>query len=343
MLTSELIIEEARRLGFALAGVSGDLATRASELYGWWLGQGYAANMHYLQFQKHRRASLTNILPGAKSVVVCALAFPGPEDAGESAADEAVMTNAHPSANTGHEPPYHGKVARYAQGRDYHDVLKEKLTALAAYIDATGEIAPESRSLAYVDTGALPERAYAAQAGIGWIGKNAMLIHPDQGSWFWLGEVITTAALAPGMPQVDRCGSCRRCLDACPTGAILEGVRAIDSRKCISYLTIEHRGPLPKEHKSAIGDWLVGCDICQEVCPWNQRSLRAGRAGIGEPPLEFLNLNEISEMDKAAFKHRFAERSISRAKLEGLQRNAAIVAENISLSSQDAAITEQKN
>lgn len=311
MLTSERVIAEANRLGFVLTGVSGDLGPERVDFYDWWLAQGFAAEMGYLHRQADKRRSFTNILPGAKSIVVCALPFPG--------------GNAEPAAS---DPV--GKVARYAQGCDYHDVLKDKLEELARFIDREAGIPEANRSLAYVDTGALPERAYAAQAGIGWIGKNAMLIHPDHGSWFWLGEVITTASLAPALPQADRCGTCRRCLDACPTQAILEDKRAVDSRKCISYLTIEHRGPIPRELAPKVGNWLVGCDICQEVCPWNQRSLRAGRATRGEPPLEFLNLNEISALDKAEFKRKFATRAIARAKLEGLQRNARIVAENSS-------------
>jgi epoxyqueuosine reductase len=271
--------------------------------------------MHYLHFQKHRRRSFTEILPGAKSIVVCALPFSGPE-ADPSPAPPAELA-----------PPQFGKIARYAQGPDYHDVLKEKLDELSAFIDREAGIPEASKSLAYVDTGALPERAYAAQAGLGWIGKNAMLINPDYGSWFWLGEVITTAALPPSLPHPDRCGSCRKCIDACPTGAILEGVRAVDSRLCLSYLTIEHRGAIPEKFRDKMNDWIVGCDICQEACPWTQRSARAGRAAIGAPPVELLDLNQVSTMEKEEFKRRFGARAISRTKLAGLKRNANFLLE----------------
>lgn len=303
---SSFIKQQANELGFALCGISGPLPRGRGEFNSWWVDQGFGAGMFFLKTQKERRLSLDAILPGAKSVVVCALRFPG-------------------GVETKPDVPA-GKVARYALHEDYHDRLLPLLKELGSKIDAAAGV---EGSLAYVDTGALNERALAAQSGLGWIGKNAMLIHPDEGSWFWLGEVITRAALTPDEPMADHCGKCRKCLDACPTGAILEDLRAVDSRKCLSYWNIEHRGPIPTEFHRPMGEWLLGCDICQEVCPWTSHSLRRGRAEIGAPPAEYIPLDEILSLDREEFKAKFARRAISRAKVEGLKRNAEIVKKNI--------------
>ncbi len=301
--------EKAQSLGFALCGVAGALPRKRTEFYDWWVGQGFAAGMHYLKTQRRRRKNMKALLPTARSVVICAMRFPG----------------------GGNLPPpdldsrAYGKVARYAMHEDYHNTILPLLEQLALSIDGA---AGTTGSLAYVDTGAISERAYAAEAGIGWIGKHSLLSHPDEGSWLWLGEVITAAQLAPDSPIADHCGKCRRCVDACPTGAILEGLRAVDSRKCLPYWNIEHRGPIPAEFHAPMGDWLLGCDICQEVCPWTSHSLKKGRAEIGEPPVEYIAVDEILALDKDSFKARYKGRAIERAKLEGLQRNAAIVKEN---------------
>ncbi len=299
---SSWVKEEAQSLGFSLCGISGELSRGRAEFHEWWLNQGFGANMFYLR----RKKSLGSILPGARAAVVCALRFPGGAvvDGGDGAS---------------------GKIARYALNEDYHDRLLPMLEELGRRLD---EKAGVEGSLAYVDTGPLNERALAAQAGIGWIGKNAMLIHPEEGSWFWLGEVITRAPLVADEPMADHCGKCRRCVDACPTGAIIEGLRTVDSKKCLSYWNIEHRGPIPAEFQGKMGDWLLGCDICQEVCPWNEHSLRKARVDVGAPPLEYLPLAEILGLDEEGFKKRFRGRAVSRAKRAGLQRNAEIVERN---------------
>jgi epoxyqueuosine reductase len=308
---SQFTKSEADRLGFHLCGVSGPLGRGRTEFHEWWVDQGFGGGMVFLKQQKKRRRSLDEILPGAKSVVVCALRFPGQAGGGE----------APPDAN---ERAY-GKIARYALHEDYHARLLPKLEALAAAID---KAAGTEGSLAYVDTGAISERAYALQAGLGWIGRNSMLIHPEEGSWFWLGEVVTKAELAADAPVADHCGKCRRCVDACPTGAILEDLRAVDSRKCLSYWNIEHRGPIPGELHRPMGDWLLGCDICQEVCPWNSHSARRARAAEGLPPVEYIPLEEILALTPENFRALYKSRALSRAKLEGLKRNAAIILEN---------------
>lgn len=302
--------ERALSLGFHLAGVTGPLARKNTEFYDWWVDSGFGAGMFFLKTQKARRSNIEQILPGARSVIVCALRFPGSfED---------------PPADLASRP--YGKIARYALHEDYHSRLLPKLEELALAIDAE---AGTTGSLAYVDTGAISERAFAQAAGLGWVGKNSLLLNEEEGSWFWLGEVITRAVLAPDEPfTADRCGSCRRCLDACPTGAILEEIRAVDSRKCLSYWNIEHRGPMPEELQKPMGSWLLGCDICQEVCPWNAQAGRKARAGEGQPPVEYVPVEEILAMSAEEFKAKYKSRAVSRAKFDGLKRNAEIVKKN---------------
>jgi epoxyqueuosine reductase len=305
--------EKAASLGFALCGITGALPRRQREFYNWWADQGFGAGMSYLKTQKHRRKHISALLPGARSVVVCAMRFPGgppsaPADLGERA---------------------YGKVARYALHEDYHGKILPLLEQLALALDGAAGNKTKS-SLAYVDTGALSERAFAAEAGVAWIGKNSLALHPEEGSWFWLGEVLTREELAHDAPIADHCGKCRRCVDACPTGAIFDGVRAVDSRKCLSYWNIEHRGPIPSEIQKSMGSWLLGCDICQEVCPWNAHSLKHGRAGIGEPPVEYIPADDLLTLSREDFTARYKGRAVARAKLEGLQRNARIVKKNFS-------------
>lgn len=304
---SLFIKEKAVSIGFSRAGVTAAAVDeRDRSFYEWWADSGFGAGMFYLRSQKRRRKSLENILPGAKSAVVCLLRFPGSLEPEEKPGEIS------------------GKIARYAIHDDYHGRLLPMLEELTRTLDGkTG-----SRSLAYVDTGAIPERALARNAGLGWVGKNAMLIHPEEGSWFWLGEVITTAELAPDSPVADHCGKCRACVDACPTNAILESLRAVDARRCLSYLNIEHRGPIPEEFHKPMGDWLLGCDICQEVCPWNAHSLRKARKEIGPPKLEWVNVEEALSLTKEEFRKRYRHRAVERARFEGFQRNAAIVEKN---------------
>jgi epoxyqueuosine reductase len=299
--------------------VAPPLQRRQVEFYEWWVDQGFGAGMFFLKTQKARRQTIEQVLPEARSVIVCALRFPG-------------LPASEAAAGVGAEPPpdsasrEYGKIARYALHEDYHARLLPKLTELAQFLD---ECAGTEGSLAYVDTGPLSERAFARAAGLGWIGKNSLLINPEEGSWFWLGEVVTRAELAPDSPLADRCGTCRRCVEACPTGAILEELRAVDSRRCLSYWNIEHRGPIPEEFHRPMGDWLLGCDICQEVCPWNQHSLRRARAEEGPPPLEYVPLDEILTLDQETFRRKYKSRAVGRAKREGLVRNAEIIRKNL--------------
>lgn len=304
---SEKIKTKARELGFSLCGITGPLPQKQIAFYEWWVNQGYGAQMHFLRAQKSRRSHIDKILPGARSVIVCAMRFPGSGETKMGAPEDS------------------GKVARYMQTEDYHNTLLPLFTQLARYVD---EACGVEGSLAYVDTGAISERAFGAAAGIGWIGKNAMLIHPEEGSWFWLGEVITRAELSFDSPSADRCGTCRKCLDACPTGAIVEDLRMVDSHKCIAYHNIENRGEIPEHVAAKMNPWLVGCDICQEVCPWNAQSLRKARAEIGEPAAGWLALSELEHISAEDFKGRFSHTSVSRVKHAGLVRNARVLNRN---------------
>jgi epoxyqueuosine reductase len=305
---AEKIKIKAYELGFHLCGISGPIEKKYVEFHEWWVQQGFGASMHFLQWQKEKRKDIKNLFPGTKSIIICAVRFPGEKEFNPPQSGE-------------------GKLARYSLQGDYHNQILPKLEKLAQYIDLSSGEANASR--AYVDTGAISERSLAAQAGLGWIGKNSMLIHPEEGSWFWLGTILTKANIALDQKKIsDHCGNCRKCIDACPTQAIFESIRAIDSRKCLAYLNIEHRGAIPESFHKPMGDWLLGCDICQEVCPWNEHSQRKARKEIGAPPLEKLKVDEILSLDQNQFKVQYGKRAISRAKLSGLQRNAIIVKEN---------------
>ncbi len=223
-------------------------------------------------------------------------------------------------------PGISGLVSRYALGVDYHIVVKRRLEELARFLRAEGGGRVEARCL--LDTSAILERDHAAEAGNGWTGKNAMVIDPQAGSWFFLGEILTDLALAPEPGIEDQCGSCTRCVDACPTGAIVEP-RFVDSRRCISYLTIELRGAIPAPLRGAVGENLFGCDICQEVCPWNRLAPPPADGALGPgPALTELDLAAAVSLDEAAFAARFRRSPIARARRAGFARNALIVAAN---------------
>ena len=263
-----------------------------------WLEAGYAGTMSYLQRQAEKRKDPRRIDPAAKIAVV-------------------TLTNYY------HEPAQHG-VAQYAWSADYHDVLGARLEKLAT---AIREVAPGAMTRCYVDAGPVPERELAQRAGLGWIGKNMMLIHPEIGSFTFIGVVLTDADLAPDLPfEADRCGTCRRCLDACPTNAFPEP-HVLDATRCISYLTIEHRGDFNDEQRGDVGDWAFGCDVCQDVCPWNVSFARsssdaefAPRADVRAP-----DLRALLQMDEDTFAHHYGDTPFARPGLAGMRRNAAAV------------------
>jgi len=303
------VIEIKRRaaaLGFAATGVARlDPNPHATELDRW-LADGHAATMTYLHRQAEKRKDPRTIFPGARSAVV-------------------TLTNYfHGSADPGPEAPDSGKVAQYAWSSDYHEVLGKRLEQLAAEIRG---LIPAATTRCYIDAGPVPERELAQLAGLGWIGKNMMLIHPEIGSFTFIGVILTDADLEPDLPfEADRCGTCRRCLDACPTQAFV-GPRDLDARACISYLTIEHRGEFTATQREQVGDWLFGCDVCQDVCPWNVSFARATRDPelASRPEVARPDLYALAHMDEVDFERGFAGTPFTRPGHRGMRRNAAAV------------------
>ena len=295
----------ARRLGFDPVGITSVDPPQHWAFYQQWLNQGYAGEMGYLARNQERRSDPREIVPDAKSVLCVGL-------------------NYLPLPTKDVSPG--GQVARYARGDDYHDVMKNRLFEL---LDAIREIEPCAEGRIYVDTGPVLERDFAARAGLGWFGKHTCLIDQGRGSWFFLGEIILNLELEFDGPQTDHCGTCTRCLDACPTDAIPEPY-VVDSRRCISYLTIELKGAIPRELRSGIGNWIFGCDICQEVCPWNQKYARPTQDDAFQvrEALDAPNLVDLLQMDQATFSKKFKGSPIKRAKRRGLLRNVAVALGN---------------
>jgi epoxyqueuosine reductase len=262
-----------------------------------------------------RRASLKSVFPWARSVIVCAMNY----------------NTAHPYSTNGNKPG-HGWISRYAWSReDYHDSvlrrLREVEAKLTEFCAAEGrDEVVETRS--YVDTGPIVERVYAKYAGVGWLGKNTCVINQKIGSWFFLGVIVTSLELSPDLPAPDRCGTCTRCIDACPTNAFIAPYE-LDSNKCISYLTIERRGAIPEELREGMGQQVFGCDICQDVCPWNRKAPATDkpefgpREGLVNPALAWL-----AEISQDEFREKFRGSPIKRAKHSGLRRNALIAIGN---------------
>ncbi len=309
MTRAESLKRVAERIGFDRVGVAavGPAATGRAFLE--WLADGEQAGMGYLARRVERRLDPREVLPGARSALCVALRYWPLSGALEAGAGDDLWSG----------------VARYARGLDYHDVMLERLERLELEI-ATA--IPGTRTRRYVDTGPILERDLAAKAGLGAFGKNCNLLDPKMGSYFLLGEVLTTAELEPDSPIADLCGTCTRCLEACPTGALIEPYR-LDSRLCISYWTIEHRGTIPEAVRPGIGDWVFGCDVCQEVCPANVELEPAHH-----PELELadkrreLSLTDLLRLDREEYVERFRGSPMKRAKLEGLKRNTAVAMGN---------------
>jgi epoxyqueuosine reductase len=293
--------------GFDRAGVAALAAAAHGEAFVRWVARGDLAGMAYLERRLEVRLEPAAVLPGASSALCVALQYHPLSGEREPAGD------------------LWPRVARYARGRDYHDIMGTGLRRLAARI---GAAFPGVASRAYVDTGPVLERDLAARAGLGVVGKNTNLLHRQGGSWFLLGELFLTLDLSPDAPLTDLCGRCTRCLDACPTGALPEPYR-LDSRRCISYWTIEHRGELPLAARALVGDWVFGCDVCQEVCPWNHRPEGAAHPELGLPAERAeLDLAALLGLDRDGYVQRFRGSPMKRAKQEGLQRNAAVAMGN---------------
>jgi epoxyqueuosine reductase len=297
----------ALELGFEAAGVAALAPLEARERFEAWLAAGRHGAMAWLASDRHRarRADPALLLPGLRSVVCVALCHPPGADADRDARL--------------------GRVARYAAGADYHRVMDDLLGTLQR--DIAG-LLPGARALAYSDTGAILERGWAERAGLGWIGKHSGLLSTRIGSWFLLGEVLVDRDLDPDRPEAEgHCGTCARCLEACPTRAIVAPYQ-VDARRCISYLTIEHPGPIPLELRPLVGDWVFGCDVCQEVCPWNRFAPPAREARLHARALEGWTLERFLGMDESAFREVFAASPIRRADREGFLRNVCVALGN---------------
>jgi epoxyqueuosine reductase len=293
--------------GFDLAGIADAAAPRELASFSEWIARGFAGEMGYLTSQAERRSDLRRAFPWARSVISVALQYDTPHAYSTEAASD------------------RGWVARYAWGDDYHDVMKARLETLVERLHA--EAGP-FRSRVYADTGPIVERAYAAAAGIGAWGKNTCLLHPEHGSWFFLGEAVTDLELLADAPLPDMCGSCTACLEACPTGA-LPAPYVLDATRCISYLTIEVKGAIPEERREGLGRHVFGCDICQDVCPWNRKRRHRAEARFEpRPGLLAPDLEELAGLGPEEFRERFRRSPVKRAKRRGLLRNVAVALGN---------------
>jgi epoxyqueuosine reductase len=327
--TSARLKESAQRAGFDLCGIAPVADFPELARFPEWIADGHAGEMKYLESRGEdgqlRRASLRSVFPWARSVIVCAMNY----------------NTADPRSTEVHDSEC-GWISRYAWSReDYHDSVLRRLRQVEARLKEAAGVNPllataarsgapppliETRS--YVDTGPIVERVYAKYAGIGWLGKNTCLINQKIGSWLFLGVIITSLELQPDLPAADRCGTCTRCIDACPTHAFV-APHQLDSNKCIAYLTIEKRGPIPEELREGIGRQVFGCDICQDVCPWNRKAPPSSapefqpRLGLVNPALAWLA--EISEEE---FRDTFRGSPVKRAKRAGLRRNALLAVGN---------------
>ena len=300
-LTSRLKAE-ALRLGFDRVGIAPAVTAPGHERFLEWLRAGHAAGMTYLERQAEARRHPDHLLEGVRSVVMVSVVY------GQSAA----------RASAAHE----GKIARYAQGPDYHRVLWALLEEL---LDWLREVCPGARGRAVVDTAPLLERDFARLAGLGWVGKNTMLIDRKLGSFTFLGALLVDQDLVPDEPHTaDHCGNCTRCLEACPTDAFV-GPYELDARRCISYWTIEHKGPIPEDVAGTLDGWVFGCDVCQDVCPWNRKAPHGRVARLEEGRTEdFPDLIEWLDRDTDAWKAGVTGSALQRARRRGLVRNAAL-------------------
>jgi epoxyqueuosine reductase len=309
MLLATAIKAKAREIGFDLCGIAPAGDHPELTFFREWLDRGYAGEMAYLERSADRRADVRRVLPSARTVIVTGTIYNTSRPYSTECAD-----------------PDRAHIARYAWGDDYHDVIGRRMEQLLAWMNATSAESFDART--YVDTGPVQERVYAQYAGIGWIGKNTCVINPDVGSWMFLAEIICSLPLECDRPAFDQCGTCTLCLEACPTHAIVApGV--LDSTRCISYLTIELKGDVPAALAPAIGNHVYGCDICQEVCPWN-----ASAAVSHDPPWQprrdwdSVTTAELASRSDEALGSGMRGSAMRRSKVAGLRRNVAVALEN---------------
>jgi epoxyqueuosine reductase len=314
---TSFVKQAARDAGFELAGVAPVHEFAELNRFREWIDAGRAGEMRYMEVRDEsgalKRASLRSTLPWVRSVIVCGINY-----------------NTAQPYSTQADDPRRGWIARYAWGQeDYHQAVMRRLRSIDKQLrDAVGESSARWQSRCYVDTGPLVERIYAKYAGIGWIGKNTCIINQKLGSWLFLGVILTSLELEPDLPAPDRCGTCTRCIEACPTDALVAPYQ-LDSNRCISYLTIEKRGAIAEDLRVGMGHEVFGCDICQDVCPWNRKAPATGaaefqpREGLINPTLEWL-----AGMTDEEFREQFRGSAVRRAKRSGLRRNAVIAMGN---------------
>lgn len=300
----EALAGEARRLGFDLCRVAEAGIPLHAEAFRVWLAEGRHGEMAWLEKNAHRRTDPEQVLPGARSVIVLAMNYWQPPREAEG-------------------PERRGRIARYAWGDDYHEIIEPRLWELDAWLQKHG-----GKQRQYVDTGPVLERDVAAQAGLGWQGKSTMLIHPKLGTYTFLASILTTLELPPDEPMPDHCGKCTRCIAACPTGAIT-GPREVDARLCISYLTIENKGAIPEELRPLLGDRIYGCDECLEVCPWNRFATVAGEARYAAREFVDMPLRDFLTLDDDGFRALFKKSPIKRIKRRGFLRNVCVALGNV--------------
>ena len=310
-LTADAVKSQALAQGFDLCGIAP--ATDLPELpyLSTWLQKGYAAEMAYLQRSAQRRADVREVLPSARSVVVLGTIYNVPRPYSTESAD-----------------PRQAAIARYAWGDDYHDVIGQRMNAFLEWLRS--KAGPGFEGRAYVDTGPVQERVYARHAGLGWIGKNTCVINPELGSWLFLSEIICNLPLTPDVPVFDQCGTCNLCLEACPTGALVEPY-VLDSNRCLSYLTIELKGAVPEALRSGIGAHAYGCDVCQEVCPWNLAPSTAtseDSAWLPRPGLQGVPLLELWRRSDTDLRALLKGSAMKRAGVRRLRRNLAVAIGN---------------
>lgn len=305
MTAKEQVIELARELGFDSCRIARAAAPRHAGEFRQWLREGSAGEMQWMERAAEKRCDPHQVLPGAQSVIVVALNY--------WQGNEPLTTNGSAAK---------GRIARYAWGDDYHDVMLAKLEQLSAVLSKLG-----GTQKCYVDTGPILERDHAAESGIGWHGKSTMLVDRTLGTWFFLGEILTTLALPPDEAQPERCGSCQRCITACPTGAIAP--HRLDARRCISYLTIELKGAIPVELRPLIGDRIYGCDDCLDACPWNRFARVSREAAFNARPAVGMALRDYLLLDDNSFRELFRGSPIKRIKRRGFLRNVCVALGNV--------------
>jgi epoxyqueuosine reductase len=308
-VTAAEVKARAADLGFDLCGIAPAGSFKELAFLPEWLARGYAGEMQYLHRSAERRADVRAVLPSARSVIALATLYTTDRPYSTEIAD--------PSA---------ALIARYAWGDDYHDVIRRRMDALLAWMRERSGVEFDAR--AYVDTGPVQERVYAQYAGLGWIGKNTCVINPEIGSWLFLSEIICSLDLEPDAPALDQCGACRLCLDSCPTGAIVDPY-VVDATRCLSYLTIELKGAIPIGDRESIGRHAYGCDICQEVCPWNAQPATTDEPGSPWLPRATFDGRSIADLWRtpdAELRASLKNSAMTRAGVRRLRRNVAVCA-----------------